>query len=461
MRLWQYITQVIKEKYKIRYSKKIRRVKLLAKLQLHAKGFRLKSKDYINIPYFLLLDEKDWEEFETIIADMDETTIRKMLSKVITIAAKYCSAPLAKRVHALLKQDRIGSISPYFQSNMREYLEELSRYSPPIKHQEEFKKRLVFDLHTPLTRKEDILFIPYWGPGDEVLPAAALQFIEREMSTDDNNIHVLCDHRLHGLFSRSFRKIHFIKSHRKRYASFSDYARFRKLPTFDLHAIFCNDSYPAALRIRNWASIYMVPLQYLDAMHDWQGGGFLQPDPELVRTFRQHMNARALKVGLCWRSTLLTHKRLGYWHVDDLHEILNTQGIQFYIYQHGMSSHERNIARRYGCMELEELDLYNDFEGLAASMANLDLFIGPPTFNTWLAAAVGCPTIMLDSTLLRSPPFRNPQCFWNKAIRIFAVNSECRKEFVIHELAEELERSRLKNAPQLLQDDVASGKGER
>ncbi len=438
MRRWQYITRVLKEKYKIKYSKIIRRAKLRARLGLHAKGLRLKDKDYLDIPYFLFLDEKDWKDFEAIVAGMDDATIRKAMSKVITIAAKYCSAPLAERVRALLKQERPGGISPYFQPGIREYLEGMSRCAPPVKHRREFEKRLVFDLHEPLARKEDILFIPYWGPGDEVLPAAALQFIEREMDADDRNIHVLCDHRLHGLFSRSFQKIHFISSRRKRYASFSDYTRFRNLPAFDLHTILCNDSYPAAMRIRNWTSIYMAPLHHLDAMQDWQGGGFLQPEPELVRTFHQGMNTSALKVGICWRSTLLTHKRLGYWHIDDLHEILGTQGVQFYIYQHGMSSHERDVAHRYGCVELEGLDLFNDFEGLAASMANLDLFIGPSTFNTWLAAAVGCPTIMLDSAMLRSPPFRGSRCFWNKAIRILAVESDCRKEPVLHALAQEL-----------------------
>lgn len=57
-------------------------------------------------------------------------------------------------------------------------------------------------------------------------------------------------------------------------------------------------------------------------------------------------------------------------------------------------------------VDFPDLDKRDDFEGLAALIANLDLFVGTGTTTTEFAALVGCPTIYASPVSMNA--YRNP-----------------------------------------------------
>ena len=124
-------------------------------------------------------------------------------------------------------------------------------------------------------------------------------------------------------------------------------------------------------------------------------GGYMKVDPERVAHWRRRLEALGpgLKVGLCWRSSLggLERSRF-YSKVDDWAPLLTAPGVVPVNLQYDDCQAELAHAREaYGVdiHAMPDLDLYNDFENMAAMMRALDVVVSVSTIMPYLAAATG------------------------------------------------------------------------
>ncbi|MDE1146197.1 MAG: tetratricopeptide repeat protein [Azospirillaceae bacterium] len=138
----------------------------------------------------------------------------------------------------------------------------------------------------------------------------------------------------------------------------------------------------------------------------------LKPREDLMGAWRARLDGLppGLRVGLCWRSRLLTRDRLGsYLLLEDLAPLFGLAGVQWVGLQAGLAPEERAVLDQRGwhLHQWDDLDLVNDLEGVAALSATLDLVVSVPTAVGEMAAAVGTPTWRLaagrDWTALGTP----------------------------------------------------------
>ena len=129
-----------------------------------------------------------------------------------------------------------------------------------------------------------------------------------------------------------------------------------------------------------------------------QPGPWLVPDPARVALWRERLAALGpgLKVGIGWRSQLITPERRGaYTTLDQWGPIFALPGVTFVNLQYDDCAAEIAAAEaRFGVRihRWDDLDLKDDFESAAALTANLDLVITPAMSAGELAGALGVPT---------------------------------------------------------------------
>jgi tetratricopeptide (TPR) repeat protein len=124
---------------------------------------------------------------------------------------------------------------------------------------------------------------------------------------------------------------------------------------------------------------------------------YLTAHPELVRLYGQRFvqSPEFLRVGLCWRSGLVTSLRsIHYVTLQQMLPILKVPNVVLVNLQYGDCSEEVNLVQnKYDVMinNWPDVDLKNDQESVAAIITNLDLVISAGTAVAQLAGAVGTP----------------------------------------------------------------------
>ncbi len=124
---------------------------------------------------------------------------------------------------------------------------------------------------------------------------------------------------------------------------------------------------------------------------------YLTPAAERIDAWRDRLAAlgAGLKVGLCWRSGLLTvARRASYAPLADWRPVLETPGVRFVSLQYDDSRVEieqLSAATGVDIHRVRELDLKNDLDEAAALTAALDLVISAPTAVGEAAGALGVP----------------------------------------------------------------------
>ncbi len=123
----------------------------------------------------------------------------------------------------------------------------------------------------------------------------------------------------------------------------------------------------------------------------------LAADPTRRNFWRERVAAigPGLKVGISWTSILTDHIRnLGYTALSDWGPILGQPGARFFSLQYGEVEAELAEAERRFAITIHrwpELDLKDDFEGVAALIANLDLVIAPTNTARQIATCLDVP----------------------------------------------------------------------
>ncbi len=214
------------------------------------------------------------------------------------------------------------------------------------------------------------------GVGDEILFASCFDALQGL----DGPVTVECDRRLVSLFARSFPWVTVR-------AETADAAGRETVAPPD-----CDLQMPAGT----------LPALFRDRVDRFPGRpAYLRPDPGRLALWRDRLAALpGLKVGLAWRSQIVTAQRAAaYTGLADWTALLDLAGISVIMLQYGDCRAElaqvETATRRLH--RWADLDLKDDFEGVAALIANLDLVISPATAVGELAGALGVPVWRLGT----------------------------------------------------------------
>ena len=127
--------------------------------------------------------------------------------------------------------------------------------------------------------------------------------------------------------------------------------------------------------------------------------GFLSPDVkrrEYWLAERRKVDAK-ISIGVCWRSpVVLAGREDWYMSVDDIVQMFTDVAdfVDIVVLQHAADQSDIDTLSKIGAKSLRcpDLDLKDDFDGMAALIANLDLVITPATAIAELSGALGVPT---------------------------------------------------------------------
>jgi tetratricopeptide (TPR) repeat protein len=172
-----------------------------------------------------------------------------------------------------------------------------------------------------------------------------------------------------------------------------------------------------------WAPMGSALQYYRKSLSDFPRKPFLTPDPARVAVYKEKMAALpGKKVGICWRSMLMTGKRVRYFsQFDDWRTILQTPGITFVNLQYGDCRPDIAHAKEKFGVEIhqvEGLDLKDDIDGTAALAQALDLVVSAPTAAAHTAAAVGA-EVWFVAVSLGWPQLGTQEYPWHAKTRVY------------------------------------------
>jgi tetratricopeptide (TPR) repeat protein len=229
----------------------------------------------------------------------------------------------------------------------------------------------------------NLLAVGEQGLGDEVLFAGLVPDLLQALKPR-GRLTLTAEPRLVPLFARSFPAAQVIA-----HATVHQEGRTRR-------------TIPDASTVANcdaWTPIAsLLPRLRPTVEHFNAEDGHLHPDPARVAFWRSALATAppGRKVGLTWRSGLLTSKRRrSYAPLPQWREVLATPGVQWVQLQYGECDAELAAAEAAFGVKIWRpagIDLRQDLDDLAALSCALDLVIGAPNATTSLAAACGAPT---------------------------------------------------------------------
>lgn len=132
--------------------------------------------------------------------------------------------------------------------------------------------------------------------------------------------------------------------------------------------------------------------------------GYLRADERLAARWSERLaqvGGAGPLVGISWRSMIRTaERRLEYSRLDEWGGILTVPGARFVLLQYDECEREvLEAERRFGVAihRWRDLDLKDDFDGIAGLMVDLDLVIAPRNAVTMLAGSLGVPTLAIGN----------------------------------------------------------------
>ena len=207
------------------------------------------------------------------------------------------------------------------------------------------------------------------GVGDEIRFASLIPLLPESVR---NNLVLECDHRLVNLFARSMPEVR-IRAESQTISDFDYHLPIGSLPRLLMNSVDVLRNAP--------------PL--------------LHPDPVALEKFASRLAEFKEKklIGICWRSHKLSATRnKKYTALEDWRSVLSIPRALFVNLQYGECEEEiQQIERKLGIHILRwpDLDLMNDFSGVAALIKNLDLVVSISSAVVPLAGAVGTQTISM------------------------------------------------------------------
>lgn len=291
-----------------------------------------------------------------------------------------------------------------------------------------------------------IAILGFFGPGDEIRFAS----LYREMHAlfpQKSQITFTCDPRLFPLLARSYEDLTFLSVARVRsLVQIRDHEQFNRLPGSDLHTFVDNAGWDLVSQAHRVTLTTDLLGELIGGYESFQGAPYLKADTLKVESWRKRLSSFATRsmVGLSWRSSLTTYSRNEhYLSVQDMAPLFELDGIQFVNLQYDNCSEELKwIDDRFPgkVLNFDDLDQYNDLDGVAALMACMNVVVSPATTVAELSGALGCRTLLLSNSSelhWRKQPGTNTDC-WHASITHVEGKELGNKADLVSELMERL-----------------------
>lgn len=255
----------------------------------------------------------------------------------------------------------------------------------------------------PIKAGSHVVVVAAFGPGDEIRFAS--KYLKIRAAQPDASMTFTVDARLHSLFRRSYPSLEFQPVSRVRSLVWlEDFSAYNELPGSDLHTLIDNTGWKLIEHADKMILTTDTLGEFIEGYDSFEGNAYLRPDPAAVNSWRERLGpwCRMPLIGLSWRSSLATYSRdEHYLSVHHLEPLFESTNLQFVNLQYDDCAEElAYLNQRYPgrIINFDDLDQYNDFEGVAALMACLDLIISPATTVVELAGALGRPTLLLSNS---------------------------------------------------------------
>ncbi len=223
-------------------------------------------------------------------------------------------------------------------------------------------------------KKGKFLIIREQGVGDEILYSSMYE----EFLNDIDNTVIECDPRLLNLFKRSF----------------SEY----KEKFFSLGTITNNQE--QFKKIDNIIYAGSLGRYYRKNIKDFRNKSFLKIEKKKFEEMKKKLSIykKKYKIGLSWKSfsdKFATNKSLNLQDLDKIFNLINCDifNLQYGVVEDEINSYNNNTKNKL--LNIEGLDLNNDFEGIASLLKSLDVFITVSNSTAHLAGALGVKTILI------------------------------------------------------------------
>ena len=152
---------------------------------------------------------------------------------------------------------------------------------------------------------------------------------------------------------------------------------------------------------------------------------------------------KKIKIGISWKSKNETYGADKSLDLNLLTPIFKLDKLSFINLQYGDTLKELHAFKKISNIEIiniDEIDLFNDFESIAALLKNLDLFISVSNTTAHLSAALGVTTWVIKPKIHAVFHYWNqPSKFstpWYSSIRLFSYKKNW--ETTIQEIKKEL-----------------------
>jgi capsule polysaccharide export protein KpsC/LpsZ len=273
---------------------------------------------------------------------------------------------------------------------------------------------------------DDLLIISLWGPGDEIRFASIYNLIfSKFFKNKGKKLYITCDPRLEDIFKFIFPEITFIPVKRLRDWEFLPDCR-DKIFKESLYRIFNNDV------------IEKIEKENLDVCSITEFLPIFYPTKKmpfsisfLNNYFKEEKSNKfinkKLKVGICWRSSLISSERsIHYLKLNMVKNLIkkNTE-IDFYSLQYDNCDEEiSDINKESGLIKIfKNKNLKDNFKDLATSIRQMDLVIAPANTIAEFSGALGHKTILFTfGDELNYRIGNNLQDIWFPSIKIIQTN---------------------------------------
>ena len=139
---------------------------------------------------------------------------------------------------------------------------------------------------------------------------------------------------------------------------------------------------------------------YRKSIKDFKNTSFLKVDGKKLEEMKRKLSIykKKYKIGLSWKSfsdKFATDKSL---NLKDLKKIFSLTNCDIFNLQYGVVEDEINSfnnTAKNKLLNIEGLDLINDFEGIASLLKSLDVFISVSNSTAHLAGALGVKTVLI------------------------------------------------------------------
>ena len=374
-------------------------------------GFYLEEGDYQKAIQFYKKAEKLNPNNSILINNLAKTFI---FINDIEKAEKHCKKAISidqhndefKKTLSLIQLKKYEFKNAWLYFDSRLHLSEFSKKNPTLKL---IQKKIPKNI---LDKDSKILVIREQGVGDEILYGTMYLDLLNEFS----DIIIECDERLIPLFKNSF------QNHKDKFVRLGTYSsNINEINNFDqiVYAGSLGKYYRNDLN-----SFSQDP--YLKNIENYK-------DLELDNILNKN---QGLKIGISWKSFKNRYSSEKSLSLEDFENVLNIKNSVIFNLQYGDVNEElENFTKKqtHKIITLENLDLFNNFSGLANVLSKLDLFFTVSNSTAHLASALGVRTILIkpaNHASFHYWDYEDGKTPWYKSVNIISKENLKDKYFI-------------------------------